>query len=71
MEKLQQTLDKLMVLQQRLLDQELCGWQREQQMAGNGRPFNEAKLNQIQEWYVVHWTVFNIFLLFEQHSQYN
>ncbi|XP_047740317.1 signal transducer and activator of transcription 5B [Hyalella azteca] len=49
-EKLQQTLDKIIAAQHRVLDQELTAWKREQQMAGNGRPFNEAKLNRIQEW---------------------
>uniref|UniRef100_A0A6A7FV94 Signal transducer and activator of transcription n=2 Tax=Hirondellea gigas TaxID=1518452 RepID=A0A6A7FV94_9CRUS len=49
-EKLQETLEQLTSLQQRVLDQELISWKREQQMAGNGRPFNEDRLNTIQEW---------------------
>jgi len=50
-EKLQHTSEKLMGLQQRILDQELTRWKRDQQMAGNGRPFNESKLTQIQDWW--------------------
>ena len=49
-EKLQETLERLTSLQQRVLDQELISWKREQQMAGNGRPFDENRLNTIQEW---------------------
>ncbi|KAF2355356.1 STAT transcription factor protein interaction [Trinorchestia longiramus] len=49
-QKLQTTLDQLTGLQQRVLDQELISWKREQQMAGNGKPFDENRLNIIQEW---------------------
>lgn len=49
-EKLNETLDRLTSLQQRVLDVELINWKREQQMAGNGRPFDENRLNTIQEW---------------------
>ncbi|XP_066977172.1 signal transducer and activator of transcription 5B isoform X2 [Macrobrachium rosenbergii] len=49
-EKHKGTIDRLNSLQQRILDEELINWKREQQMAGNGRPFNQNKLDQIQEW---------------------
>lgn len=49
-EKLQETLERLTALQQRVLDRELISWKRDQQMAGNGRPFDECRLNTIQEW---------------------
>ncbi|XP_018013071.1 signal transducer and activator of transcription 5B [Hyalella azteca] len=49
-QKLQGTLDALTGLQQRVLDHELISWKREQQMAGNGKPFDENRLNLIQEW---------------------
>ena len=49
-EKLKETVERLTSLQQRVLDQELINWKREQQMAGNGRPFDDNRLNTIQEW---------------------
>ncbi|KAK3888457.1 hypothetical protein Pcinc_007483 [Petrolisthes cinctipes] len=49
-EKHKGTIDRLNSLQQRILDEELINWKREQQMAGNGKPFNTNKLDQIQEW---------------------
>ncbi|XP_071530717.1 signal transducer and activator of transcription 5B isoform X2 [Panulirus ornatus] len=49
-EKHKGTIDRLNILQQRILDDELINWKREQQMAGNGKPFNQNKLDQIQEW---------------------
>ena len=50
LENLREILEKVTSLQQRVLDEELISWQREQQMAGNGRPFNKNRLNTIQEW---------------------
>ncbi|ROT83581.1 signal transducer and activator of transcription 5B isoform X2 [Penaeus vannamei] len=44
------TIDRLNSLQQRILDEELINWKRDQQMHGNGKPFNPNKLDQIQEW---------------------
>uniref|UniRef100_A0A0P4VTF2 Signal transducer and activator of transcription n=2 Tax=Scylla olivacea TaxID=85551 RepID=A0A0P4VTF2_SCYOL len=49
-EKHKGTIDRLNILQQRILDEELINWKREQQMAGNGKPFNGNKLDTIQEW---------------------
>ncbi|XP_050693053.1 signal transducer and activator of transcription 5B-like isoform X3 [Eriocheir sinensis] len=49
-EKHKGTIDRLNILQQRILDEELINWKREQQMAGNGKSFNSGKLDQIQEW---------------------
>ncbi|XP_042239930.1 signal transducer and activator of transcription 5B-like isoform X2 [Homarus americanus] len=49
-EKHKGTIDRLNNLQQRILDEELINWKREQQMAGNGKPFNQNKLDQIQDW---------------------
>lgn len=49
-EKHKGTIERLNILQQRILDEELINWKREQQMAGNGKPFNQTKLDQIQEW---------------------
>jgi len=44
------TLERLNGLQSAVLDTELIRWKREQQMAGIGRPFEEARLDVIQEW---------------------
>jgi len=49
-EKHKGTIDELNSLQQRILDEELINWKREQQMHGNGKQFNPNKLDQIQEW---------------------
>ena len=49
-EKHKDTIESLSILQRRVLDEELIKWKKEQQMAGNGKQFNSAKLDQIQEW---------------------
>lgn len=64
-EKHKGTIDRLNSLQQRILDEELINWKREQQMAGNGKPFNPNKLDQIQEWLVVMIWIFLHFILLQ------
>ncbi|XP_066595837.1 signal transducer and activator of transcription 5B [Prorops nasuta] len=48
-EKLKDTITRLNSLQSRVLDDELIRWKRDQQLAGNGAPFN-SNLESIQEW---------------------
>lgn len=48
-EKLKETISLLNTLQSQVLDDELIRWKREQQLAGNGSPFN-SNLDNIQEW---------------------
>lgn len=48
-DKLKDTLSRLITLQSRVLDDELIRWKRDQQLAGNGAPFNST-LDTIQEW---------------------
>lgn len=50
-DKLKETIASLNTLQSQVLDDELIRWKREQQLAGNGAPFN-SNLDNIQEWYV-------------------
>lgn len=49
-EKHKVTIDRLTSLQQKILDDELINWKKEQRMAGNGRPMCSSKLDQIQAW---------------------
>ncbi|XP_076056633.1 signal transducer and transcription activator Stat92E isoform X4 [Oratosquilla oratoria] len=49
-EKHRATIELLNTLQQRILDEELINWKREQQMAGNGKSFSTNRLDHIQEW---------------------
>ncbi|XP_029036779.1 signal transducer and transcription activator Stat92E isoform X1 [Osmia lignaria lignaria] len=48
-DKLKDTITRLNSLQSRVLDDELIRWKRDQQLAGNGAPFN-SNLDSIQEW---------------------
>ncbi|XP_015116346.1 signal transducer and activator of transcription 5B [Diachasma alloeum] len=48
-DKLKDTITRLASLQSRVLDEELIRWKRDQQLAGNGAPFNST-LDSIQEW---------------------
>lgn len=48
-EKLRQTYQNLAQLQSQIIDDELIRWKREQQLSGNGVPFN-SNLDQIQDW---------------------
>lgn len=48
-DKLKDTLASINSLQAQVLDDELIRWKREQQLAGNGAPFN-SNLDNIQEW---------------------
>lgn len=48
-DKLKETIAHLNTLQSRVLDDELIRWKREQQLAGNGAPFN-SNLDSVQEW---------------------
>lgn len=48
-EKLKTTLGHITVVQTKILDEELIKWKRDQQLAGNGAPFNNI-LDTIQEW---------------------
>ncbi|XP_044727271.1 signal transducer and activator of transcription 5B [Chrysoperla carnea] len=48
-EKLKENVQILNTLQIRVLDHELIRWKRDQQLAGNGAPFNN-NLDNIQEW---------------------
>ncbi|KAG8033982.1 hypothetical protein G9C98_008463 [Cotesia typhae] len=48
-DKLKDTITKLNSLQSKVLDDELIRWKRDQQLAGNGAPFNST-LDSIQEW---------------------
>lgn len=48
-DKLKETIAQLNTLQSRVLDDELIRWKRDQQLAGNGAPFN-SNLDSIQEW---------------------
>ncbi|XP_012223003.1 signal transducer and activator of transcription 5B isoform X3 [Linepithema humile] len=48
-DKLKDTIERLGTLQSRVLDDELIRWKRDQQLAGNGAPFN-SNLDSIQEW---------------------
>ncbi|XP_076677869.1 signal transducer and transcription activator Stat92E isoform X2 [Andrena cerasifolii] len=48
-DKLKDTITRLNSLQSRVLDDELIRWKRDQQLAGNGTPFN-SNLDTIQEW---------------------
>ncbi|KAL0269585.1 UNVERIFIED_CONTAM: hypothetical protein PYX00_007268 [Menopon gallinae] len=48
-DKLKETITLLTVLQNRILDDELIRWKRDQQLAGNGAQFN-SHLDSIQEW---------------------
>lgn len=48
-DKLKDTIARLNSLQSRVLDDELIRWKRDQQLAGNGAPFN-SNLDSIQEW---------------------
>nr|KAF7389710.1 hypothetical protein H0235_018194 [Vespula pensylvanica] len=48
-DKLKDTIARLNTLQSRVLDDELIRWKRDQQLAGNGAPFN-SNLDSIQEW---------------------
>ncbi|KZC10554.1 Signal transducer and activator of transcription 5B [Dufourea novaeangliae] len=48
-DKLKDTITRLNSLQSRVLDDELIRWKRDQQLAGNGAPFNN-NLDSIQEW---------------------
>lgn len=48
-EKLRQTYQSLAQLQSQIIDDELIRWKREQQLSGNGVPFN-SNLDQIQDW---------------------
>ncbi|KAL4228952.1 Signal transducer and activator of transcription 5B [Mactra antiquata] len=45
------TLDMVDKLQKRVTDDELMKWKRQQQLAGNGAPFDTNKINVIQRWY--------------------
>lgn len=49
-EKHKVTIDRLAAIQQRILDEELINWKKEQRMAGNGRLMCAGKLDQIQAW---------------------
>lgn len=48
-DKLTDTINNINTLQVQVLDEELIRWKREQQLAGNGAPFN-SNLDNIQEW---------------------
>ncbi|KAF7282323.1 signal transducer and transcription activator Stat92E isoform X2 [Rhynchophorus ferrugineus] len=48
-EKFKQTYQLLHQLQSQIIDDELIRWKRDQQLAGNGVPFN-SNLDQIQDW---------------------
>ena len=48
-DKLKDNVNKLTILQSRVLDDELLRWKRDQQLAGNGAAFN-SNLDTIQEW---------------------
>ncbi|XP_018340106.1 PREDICTED: signal transducer and activator of transcription 5B [Trachymyrmex septentrionalis] len=50
MEKLDDIIKKLNILQSRILDDELIRWKRDQQLAGNGANFASNNLDSIQEW---------------------
>lgn len=51
-DKLKETIVQINALQAQVLDDELIRWKREQQLAGNGAPFN-SNLDNIQEWCVL------------------
>lgn len=57
-EKHKETMLHLENLQSRVLDDELIRWKREQQLAGNGVPFNN-NLDTIQV--IISFAVFKIF----------
>lgn len=48
-DKLRITYQNLAQLQSQIIDDELIRWKREQQLSGNGVPFN-SNLDQIQDW---------------------
>jgi signal transducer and activator of transcription 5B len=51
MDKHNETFKHLTVLQNHILDEKLITWKRQQQLAGNGAPF-DGSLEQLQQWLV-------------------
>ncbi|RZF46582.1 hypothetical protein LSTR_LSTR002914 [Laodelphax striatellus] len=48
-ERLKDTINMLSLVQARILDEEMLRWKRDQQLSGNGAPFNN-NLDVIQDW---------------------
>jgi len=47
------------------LDEQLISWKRQQQLAGNGAPF-DASLDTLQQWYVVVVIIIIVEIMIEQ-----
>lgn len=48
--KHKENLKKLEILQKRVIDEELIKWKHQQQLAGNGAPFDSTLIDTIQNW---------------------
>lgn len=46
----EKAIQALEVVQKQVLDEELIGWKRQQQLAGNGLSLDEDSLDDLQQW---------------------